>query len=188
MDHDRLATLIQSLSTARSRRRAPGGLLGGVFGVLGWQGQDDASAHKLVAPPVGHDDPSGAPDTTASLRHAARLPPERIRKQRAAGIAAKETANAATRDGQVAALSPLEGRAKGECGEVLCDPDGAGSCGVRDKGVRGTGEQPSRGGSQRRLRPYSTNRARLAHRLLAVLDEPDDDPAEIGLRLPIKIK
>ena len=66
-------------------------------------------------------------------------------------------ANAATRDGQVAALSPLEGRAKWGCGEVLCDPDGAGLC-----GVRGTGIQPSRGGPQRRSLSYCINRASLS--------------------------
>src|SRR5688572_3066923 len=85
--------------------------------------------------------------------------------------APKATANAATRDGQVAAFSPLERRAKWGCGEVLCDPDSAGIC-----GVWGTGDRPSRGGPQRRLRPYSTDCARLARRPLVVqlLGDPND--------------
>jgi hypothetical protein len=49
MDGSHFDTLTRSLSTAGSRRRALGGLLTGVFGVLGWQGQDDAAAHDLKA-------------------------------------------------------------------------------------------------------------------------------------------
>jgi hypothetical protein len=42
--------------------------------------------------------------------------------------------------------------------------------------MRGTGDRPSRGGPQRRLRPYSTDRARLARRLPVVqlLGDPDE--------------
>jgi hypothetical protein len=49
MDGSAFDTLTRSLSTAGSRRRAVGGLLTGVFGVLGWRGQDDAAAHDLKA-------------------------------------------------------------------------------------------------------------------------------------------
>src|SRR5829696_1564408 len=49
MDGSHFDTLTRSLCTAGSRRRAVGGLLTGVFGVLGWQGQDDAAAHDLKA-------------------------------------------------------------------------------------------------------------------------------------------
>ena len=49
MDDFRFDTLARSLGTAGSRRRALGGLLTGVFGALGWQQPEGATAHDLAA-------------------------------------------------------------------------------------------------------------------------------------------
>jgi hypothetical protein len=50
MDADHFDALSRSLSTAGSRRRALGGLLTGVFGLLGGHGQEEAAAHDLKDP------------------------------------------------------------------------------------------------------------------------------------------
>ena len=62
-------------------------------------------------------------------------------------VPATITANAATWDEQVAALSPLEGRAGGDAGKCSVARPVRGCAGY---GIRGTGDQPSRSGPQRR--------------------------------------
>ncbi len=47
MDETRFDTLARIFGTARSRRRALGGLIAGAFGLLSWPGVEDATAHDL---------------------------------------------------------------------------------------------------------------------------------------------